>query len=298
MSNGFAKGRGTRVKPDAVGTNRTDNAGITADGTTRFLRELRQLRDEAGLEPAELAARAHYPHHVIEAAEAGPSLPNLPVLSAYVRGCGAVLTDWEERWRSLNGSPAAPICLPARPVGCSSLASAGARATTDPPVDLEAQRRIMAAITKAPAADAVAAIPSQARALTQADARPTSAASRSVAPFAARRPDPQSSTAECVIDGRAVPAQALPGRIVPQRTAPKPATDPVPANSPAPLMPNDSVPAANAPSTVPEPSGTLAVRPQAPIARRQPNISRAKIVTVAAVVFAVGAIIMLLLRKG
>jgi hypothetical protein len=264
----------------------------------RFLRELRQLRDEAGLEPAELAARAHYPHHVIEAAEAGPSLPNLPVLSAYVRGCGAVLTDWEERWRSLNGSPAAPICLPARPVGCSSLASAGARATADPAVDLEAQRRIMAAITKAPAADAVPAIPPQIRALTPADTRPTQASPRSVAPSAARRADPQSFTAERVIDGRVVPAHALPNRVVPQRTPPKPTTDPAPANSPAPLIPNDSVPAADATSTVAEPSGTLAVRPPAPIARRQPYISRAKIVTVAAVVFAVGAIIMLLLRKG
>jgi DNA-binding XRE family transcriptional regulator len=93
----------------------------------RFLRELRQLRNEAGLEPAELAARAHYPRDVIVAAEAGPSIPALPVLSAYVRGCGAGLTEWEERWRSLTGSPTAALCLPARPPGTSSLADAGAR---------------------------------------------------------------------------------------------------------------------------------------------------------------------------
>jgi hypothetical protein len=93
----------------------------------RFRRELRQLRNEAGLEPAELAARAHYPCDVIEAAEAGPSIPDLPVLSAYVLGCGAGQAEWEERWRSLTGSPAAGLCLPARPAGCSSLADAGAR---------------------------------------------------------------------------------------------------------------------------------------------------------------------------
>jgi DNA-binding XRE family transcriptional regulator len=98
-----------------------------ADDAMRFLRELRQLRNEAGLETAELAARAHYPRDVIVAAEAGPSIPGLPVLSAYVRGCGAGLAEWEERWRSLTGSPVAVPCLPARPAGCSSLADAGAR---------------------------------------------------------------------------------------------------------------------------------------------------------------------------
>ena len=98
-----------------------------AHDAMRFLRELRQLRNEAGLEPAELAARAHYPHDVIEAAETGPSIPALPVLSAYVRGCGAGLAEWEERWRSLTGSPVAALCLPARPAGSSSLADAGAR---------------------------------------------------------------------------------------------------------------------------------------------------------------------------
>jgi DNA-binding XRE family transcriptional regulator len=97
------------------------------DDAMRFLRELRQLRNEAGLEPAELAARAHYPRDVIVAAEAGPSIPALPVLSAYVRGCGAGLAEWEERWRSLTGSSAAAAGLPPRPAGCSGLADAGAR---------------------------------------------------------------------------------------------------------------------------------------------------------------------------
>jgi hypothetical protein len=97
------------------------------DDAMRFLRELRQLRNEAGLELAELAARAHYPRDVIVAAEAGPAIPALPVLSAYVRGCGAGLAEWEERWRSLTGSSAAAAGLPPRPAGCSGLADAGAR---------------------------------------------------------------------------------------------------------------------------------------------------------------------------
>jgi DNA-binding XRE family transcriptional regulator len=122
----------------------------SVDDAMRFLRELRQLRNEAGLELAELAARAHYPHHVIVAAEAGPELPELPVLSAYVRGCGGGLAEWEERWRSVVGSPAASLHLPARPAGSSSLAEAGAQSMySSPPVDPEDQRRILAAITKA-----------------------------------------------------------------------------------------------------------------------------------------------------
>lgn len=128
----------------------------------RFLRELRQLRSEAGLESAELAARAHYPHDVIVAAEAGPDLPELPVLSAYVRGCGAGLAEWEERWRAVTGSPATALCLPARPPGSSSLAEAGAQAAyTGPSVDPEDKRRILEAITKAAAATAAATVPAQ-----------------------------------------------------------------------------------------------------------------------------------------
>jgi len=134
----------------------------TVDDAMRFLRELRQLRSEAGLESAELAARAHYPHDVIVAAEAGPDLPELPVLSAYVRGCGGGLAEWEERWRSVTGSPATSLHLPARPAGCSLLAEAGAQAAyASPAVDPEDQRRILAAITRAAAEAAEATIPAQ-----------------------------------------------------------------------------------------------------------------------------------------
>lgn len=134
-----------------------ESRAADVDDAIRFLRELRQLRNEAGLEPAELAARAHYPRDIIVAAEAGPSIPGLPVLSAYVRGCGAGLAEWEERWRSLTGSPAAAHCLPARPAGCSSLADAGARlgaavsSNAEGPIPAQVMQRLSALAETAPA---------------------------------------------------------------------------------------------------------------------------------------------------
>jgi hypothetical protein len=121
----------------------------SGDDPARFLKELRQLRDGAGLGPAELAARAHYPYDRIRAAEAGPALPDLPVLSAYVRGCGGTSEEWEERWRSLTSAPTLPL-LATRPAGSSTAADAGARIgsispaaeTPDPSVILAALDRV------------------------------------------------------------------------------------------------------------------------------------------------------------
>jgi hypothetical protein len=107
--------------------------GAPGDDTARFLRELRQLRDGAGLGQAELAARAHYPYDCIRAAEVGPALPDLPVLSAYVRGCGGTTQEWEERWRSLTKSPSLPVPA-ARQAGRSDAATAGARIGSVSPV--------------------------------------------------------------------------------------------------------------------------------------------------------------------
>ena len=100
--------------------------GASGDDAARFLRELRQLRDGAGLGQAELAARAHFPYDSIRAAEVGPALPDLPVLSAYVRGCGGTTEEWEERWRSLTRSPSLPVPA-SRNAGRSDAATAGAR---------------------------------------------------------------------------------------------------------------------------------------------------------------------------
>ena len=81
-----------------------------------FLRDLRALRDQAGLRPQELAARAHFPVETLTSAEAGPALPSLPVLQAYVRGCGAAAgsAEWEDRWRRLTQDPDVETALPTR----------------------------------------------------------------------------------------------------------------------------------------------------------------------------------------
>jgi hypothetical protein len=127
------------------------------DDPARFLRELRELRIQAGLGHAELAARAHYPCDAIKVAEAGPALPDLPVLSAYVRGCGGTLADWEERWRAITGCPASPL-LTTRESGSSEAADAGARvgavsafsAFSDVSADSDGQDadRVMAALNR------------------------------------------------------------------------------------------------------------------------------------------------------
>jgi hypothetical protein len=121
------------VENRQVEDRRAASCGGSGDDPARFLRELRQLRDGAGLGPAELAARAHYPYDRIKAAEVGPTLPDLPVLSAYVRGCGGTSEEWEERWRSLTSAPTLPL-VDARPAGSSTAASAGARIGSISPV--------------------------------------------------------------------------------------------------------------------------------------------------------------------
>src|ERR1700761_2064380 len=83
--------------------NAPRDSGGSAE-TAAFLRDMRALRDQAGLGPRDLAARAHFPEDTLVTAEAGPGLPSLPVVQAYVRGCGAPELEWEDRWRQLNSS--------------------------------------------------------------------------------------------------------------------------------------------------------------------------------------------------
>lgn len=257
----------------------TDGTGLVkgaVDDAMRFLRELRQMRSKAGLEPAELAAKAHYPSDVIVAAEAGPALPDLPVLSAYVRGCGEGIAEWEERWRSLTGAPTAPVCLPARPVGSSSLAAAGARAGSSIPVgDLGDPDRILAAISRTSAAAAAAAIPVQTRpAPLPAEPAPAAAAGHTPAHYSS-------------------PAHHSPA----DQVAPgQPESSSAPGGAPASGRPEVTSPA-RAVSPTP---GYPAVRPAAQLATRSATrIPRAALAaTVAAVVFVVGAIIALLRRRG
>ena len=137
--------------------------GTSGDDESQFLRELRQLRDGAGLGHAELAARAHFPYDSIRAAEVGPALPDLPVLSAYVRGCGGTTEEWEERWRSLTRSPSLPVSA-SRHAGRSDAATAGARIgsvsqvgdSPDPSIIIAALNRVAEEMAS-PVADAVSA---------------------------------------------------------------------------------------------------------------------------------------------
>src|SRR6201987_6540061 len=98
------------------------------DDQSRFLADLRALRDSAAIGHDELAARAHSPSDDLKEAENGPALPGLPILNAYVRACEGDVLDWEERWRRLNPDVADDPELPVRPAGASAAAVAGARA--------------------------------------------------------------------------------------------------------------------------------------------------------------------------
>ena len=104
-------------------------AGADAERAA-FLRDLRALRDQAGLQTRDLAARAHYPEDTLKTAEDGPALPSLPVLEAYVRGCGARPSDWEDRWRRLTLPEEAELgsALPTRAPTANRLPTRGASA--------------------------------------------------------------------------------------------------------------------------------------------------------------------------
>jgi hypothetical protein len=124
------------------------------DNNVTFLAEFRALRNRAGLDYGELAARAHYPSDVLKGAEAGPDLPTLPILVAYVRACDADVVEWEERWRCLDSGEPDPLTpddeqddggLPVRPAGASPAAKAGARVTVAP-ADVHDPERIRAAL--------------------------------------------------------------------------------------------------------------------------------------------------------
>jgi Helix-turn-helix domain len=188
-------------------------SGVPDDDPARFLRELRQLRNGAGLEHVQLAARAHYPCDAILAAEAGPALPDLPVLSAYVRGCGGTVTEWEERWRTLTRSPALTL-LPTRDAGGSDAAAAGARiGSVSLAADAHDPAIIMAALGRV--ANGIASEPSPTRSLLMpaASAAPmaasvgSSAAAAVFAVDAAPPPEPVPAVA-AVPDADEVPEAA------------------------------------------------------------------------------------------
>ena len=198
-------------------------SGVPDDDPARFLRELRQLRNGAGLEHVELAARAHYPCDAILAAEAGPALPDLPVLSAYVRGCGGTVTDWEERWRTLTRSPALTL-LPTRDAGGSDAAAAGARiGSVSLAADAHDPAIIMAALGRV--ANGIAPEPAPARSLfTPASAAKVAASAPPVleqaSVFAAA---PAASSAPAAAPAALAPSSAPAVSSMPRSLTPDPA---------------------------------------------------------------------------
>ncbi|MEU8638795.1 hypothetical protein AB0C38_41965 [Amycolatopsis sp. NPDC048633] len=71
------------------------------DPLTEFAADLRRLRESAG-NPTyrELGRRAHYSAGTLSEAAGGRKLPSLAVTLAYVRACGGVPGEWEERWHA------------------------------------------------------------------------------------------------------------------------------------------------------------------------------------------------------
>jgi hypothetical protein len=196
--------------------------GVPADAASEFLRDLRRLRDVAGLGEAELAARAHYPRDVIEAAETGPSLPDLPVLAAYVRGCGGFGTEvaeWEDRWRSATGTPASPL-LSARSGGNSDAASAGARiGATSAAADSHDPSAIMAALDRfAEKMASASPFNSAVTEMVPAMRRPATAGTPTTAgtPITAGASPKASGTSDAPLpetpDQRTVPLTSMPGQ--------------------------------------------------------------------------------------
>ncbi|WIY02627.1 hypothetical protein QRX60_01770 [Amycolatopsis mongoliensis] len=72
------------------------------DPLTEFAADLRRLRESAG-NPTyrELGRRAHYSAGTLSEAAGGRKLPSLAVTLAYVRACGGVPGEWEERWHAV-----------------------------------------------------------------------------------------------------------------------------------------------------------------------------------------------------
>ena len=242
------------------------------DNPARFLRELRQLRNGAGLEHAELAARAHYPCDAILAAEAGPALPDLPVLSAYVRGCGGTVPEWEERWRAVTRSPALTL-LPTRSAGCSDAAVAGARVGSvslaadshDPAIIMAALGRVATGITSdAPAARSL---------FTPASAKV------SVAERTFGRPERAAATAASSIRAPG----SVPGTSVPPANT-SPAASPEAVATPAPAADGGSPPGGEAaPGSAPS-AVSAASAPGSTASTRRTAASRPLIVALVLVV--------------
>lgn len=88
-------------------------AAIETDNIAAFARDLRVLRNKAGLDYPEMAEKSHYTMRTLASAAGGLRMPTLPVLIAYVTACGGDQAEWEERWGKLmkaaESQPSPPV---------------------------------------------------------------------------------------------------------------------------------------------------------------------------------------------
>ncbi|NED35600.1 helix-turn-helix transcriptional regulator [Streptomyces sp. SID8499] len=63
---------------------------------------LRQVRADAGLTYAQLAAKTDYSISTLQEAASGRRLPTLPVTLAFAGACGADVGEWREYWTDLS----------------------------------------------------------------------------------------------------------------------------------------------------------------------------------------------------
>jgi transcriptional regulator with XRE-family HTH domain len=103
------------TRPDSEGRKHPGRKEIPITGTgpvADFARDLRALRDKAGLYNQKLAKRANYSPSYISAALNGQQMPPVTIIKAIVMACGGNAEEWEQRWHTLMfPSPPSPDLL-------------------------------------------------------------------------------------------------------------------------------------------------------------------------------------------
>lgn len=97
---------------------------------------LRQVRADAGLTYAQLAAKTDYSISTLQEAASGKRLPTLPVTLAFAGACGADVGEWREYWTDLSRARAAGDGSATAPKWARQL-PLEAPAEPEPPKELE-----------------------------------------------------------------------------------------------------------------------------------------------------------------
>jgi DNA-binding XRE family transcriptional regulator len=87
--------------------NPVSGTGPAAD----FARQLRLLREHAGLTLGQLAAVTGLSAATLSVAQAGRRLPSWKVCAAFVQACRGDLEDWRERWTNADNLSRVPPAL-------------------------------------------------------------------------------------------------------------------------------------------------------------------------------------------